>query len=647
MSDDYKVIKTWIKEAEFEVLVLVIPKDEVEDKLAYLARDKGNINKSFYEDFVIATCVANINQLLYHIRQSVNPPNLMEVRKEIMTKILEINSLLLPENLVINQNSVIKLKGKDGLKDNERPLVENKNWNLTYYDGTDGASEENLTEIDSDPVVEETKKNKRVPSEMKKIDDLSFEVIQQWWRRINKYIDIKKFNEGDIESILSQRFFHNKSSFETYIVSICVLNSEDLFILLDNMGVPSNIAPPILMHELYELCRDINDFLTYEKARDLFEDSGDNQKEQQPSAGKGRTPNRMSSHVQQQQTNKKKAKKKFKDVPKEDLLKLSDAMKVFVIGQDEAINQVVETVQRASVGLKDPVKPIGSFLFAGRTGVGKSETCKVLANELIKDRDNLITIDCSEYSADHEYSKLLGSPPGYIAYEQGGILTNAVTENPFSVVVFDEVEKASNKVHELMLQILDEGRLTDNKGNKVSFKDTIIIMTSNIGVSEVEEVKKTIGFGDVSILTEDKKTKAIDSAIKQKFKPEFINRIDSIVHFRSLEKDDYMRIIDIELYRLNDNLRTNDTEFKNLTLDFDKKVRSFVYKHGIDPDFGARPLKRCIEKEVSTPLASRLLRGDINNSDKVVVTVKNGKIDFNIKGAKPKEKSVELTTCKY
>jgi ATP-dependent Clp protease ATP-binding subunit ClpC len=316
-------------------------------------------------------------------------------------------------------------------------------------------------------------------------------------------------------------------------------------------------------------------------------------------------------------------------------------MKVFVIGQDDAVDQIVEAVQRASVGLKDPNKPIGSFLFAGRTGIGKTLATKVLADELIKDRNNLVTIDCSEYSADHEYAKLIGAPSGYVGHEQGGILTNAVIENPFSVVVFDEIEKASAKVHELMLQILEEGRLTDGKGQKVSFKDTIIIMTSNICVEEVDEVKKTIGFGDVATVTEEKKTKAIDGAIKKKFKPEFLNRIDSVVHFKNLTKKDYMRIIDIELYKLNDNLKSNDTEFKTLSLEFDSKIKAFVFKHGIDEDFGARPLKRCIEKEVSTPLAARLLRGDIGASEIVNVTVRRSKVDFDIE-EKPEDKEREF-----
>jgi ATP-dependent Clp protease ATP-binding subunit ClpC len=548
----------------------------------------------------------------------------MAIREQVMAKVLEFNPLLAPENLIINRNSVVKLKDEDGPKDGERLLTENKNWSTpSYYDDI-------LDQNDGDPDVSKsipTRKGKKAPTEMKNVEDLDYEVVKQWWDRIRQYVEVKKFDEEDMDSILSRRFFHNHRSFQTYIVTVCVVDSEGLFILLDDTGLPARVAPPVLMHEVYELCKDINPFLTYENAQELMEEEDEDDAIDNTPRRPG-VPNRMSSHARQNKLKKKKSKKLFKDVPKDDLLKLGDMMKMFVIGQDEAVDQIVEAVQRASVGLKDPQKPIGSFLFAGRTGIGKTLTTKVLADELIKDRNNLITIDCSEYSADHEYAKLIGAPSGYVGHESGGILTNAVLENPFSVVVFDEIEKASHKIHELLLQILEEGRLTDGKGQKVSFKDSIIIMTSNIGVTEVDDVKKTIGFGDVAKVTEEKKTKAIDGAIKKKFKPEFINRIDATVHFRSLTKKDYMRIIDIELYKLNDNLRSNDTEFKNLQLEFDKKAKAFVFKYGIDEDYGARPLKRCIEKEISTLLAARLLRGDIGVEDIVEVTAKRGKIEF-------------------
>ena len=644
---DYKVHKRWIESAEFEILILELPsrKAEVEDKLAFLARDKGNITRSYYEDFVIVTCIANINQMLYHMKQRLfDQKQLLEIREEVMANILSINPILMPDNLVINRNFVVKIKGKSGKKEDERLLIENKFWETSYYE--DIASKFEEEETSNKTEVEGPTEDKNTASKIvKSLDALNFETTRKWWKRINKYIDIKKFSKEDAVSILSHRFFHDRSSFQTYIVTICVIDSEDLFVMLDNMGVPERVAPITLMHEVYELCREVNPFLIYENAQDLSDEKDkENDSCEGPTDGKrGPNPNKMRSHASQQQTKKKKEKKRFKDVPKEELLRLAETMKLFVIGQGSAIDNIVSSIQRASVGLKDPAKPIGSFLFAGKTGCGKTKTTKVLADELIRDRDNLITIDCSEYSADHEYAKLIGSPNGYIGFEQGGILTNAVSENPFSVVVFDEVEKASTKVHDLMLQILEDGRLTDNKGQKVSFKDTIIIMTSNVGVLEVDSIKKTVGFGDVAKITEDKKNKSIEGAIKKKFKPEFINRIDSIVYFNDLTKEDYMKIIDIELYKLNENLRSNDTEYKELTLGFTDVVKDYIYIEGISEDFGARPLKRCIEKKVADKLATKLLSGDIPPQAVIEVGIESNEVTFKV-GLKEPDKDSEETT---
>lgn len=612
---NYEVHKAWAVEADFEILVLKIPSNELEDKLAYLAREKGVILKSFYEDFVIATCIANINQLLSHIKQQLtnNPPDLMKIREEIMGEILKINKDLAPSNLILNRNHVVKLKTKDILGDGEKLLTANKNWNASYYDEQPLNDQENP----GDDLLKNAEG-------IKDIESLEFSVVKKWWKRINQYIEIKKFFEKDIVSILNKKFFHNRSSFQTFVVSLCVVNSEDLFTMLDTMGIPGRVAPPILMHEVYNLCEITNPFLIYENAQKLSDEQLE--EEDQSSAYGGN----KTSMVGQAKKQRQRRQLKFRNVSKKDLLRLGDAMKISLVGQDEAVDEIVATIQRASVGLKDPIKPIGSFLFAGKTGCGKTLSAKVLADELIKERKNLVTIDCSEYSSDHEYSKLIGAPAGYIGYDQGGYLTNAVTENPFSVIVFDEIEKASSKVHELLLQVMDEGRLTDGKGKSVSFKNTVIIMTSNVGIEEVASIKSTIGFGDVAELTDMKQSKAISKAIKNKFKPEFINRIDSIVNFKSLTKKDYMRIIDIELYKLNDNLRHNATEYKNCELDFDNKVKGFIFRKGINKEYGARPLKRCIEKEVATPLAKKLLGEDAAVASKIMVGIVSGKISFNI-----------------
>jgi ATP-dependent Clp protease ATP-binding subunit ClpA len=639
MASEYKAHNVFLSEIDFEVLILEIPESEVDDRLTQLTSERGQISKSFYEDFIIASCIANINQLLYHINQRISSQqvDLMKIREELVNSIYGVNPLLDPKNLVINNNYVVKVKKTKTrrLKKDERWLVDNKNWDASYYDGLinqhnkDNKNDETNVSSDKDRQDSETSKGSNVPlsGSVKDLNSLEYEVVKIWWKRIGRYVEIKKFKEEDAESILKQRFFHNRTSFGTYIVSVCIKDFEDLFQFLDNLGIPQRVAPPILMNELYQLCQEVNGFLTFENAQEMAEEEfsdDDDSEANDPVRKKTTSQSSMGQYL------KKKPKRKFRDIPKEDLLKLSDNMKIFLIGQDKAIDDVTSAIQRASVGLKDPYRPIGSFLFAGRTGVGKTLATKVLADELIKGRDNMVVVDCSEYTADHEYSKLIGAPSGYVGYESGGFLTNAVIKNPFTVIVFDEIEKASNKVHDLLLQILEEGRLTDGKGKIANFRESIIIMTSNIGVNEIDDIKKTIGFGNVAKVTEGKKSKALDKALKNKFRPEFLNRIDSVVHFRSLSKKDYMRIIDIELYKLNDNLKANDTEFKNLTLKFDERIRRFIYKVGIDEEKGARPLRRAIEKHIATPLAKKLLEDETKDDSIITVSAYRGKVKLDI-----------------
>jgi len=626
-SGDYSVFKKYLEEAGFEVLILKIPVNEIEDKLAYLAKEKGQITKSYYEDFIIATCVANINQLLHHINQQMDdPPDLLKVREELMACIIDINTLLDPDNLILNKNFVIKIK--DGkLKVGEKLLTENKYWGVSYYEDISKLQETFEEEHKKFIEEDEDKESKQSKEDVNKtVEDLDNTITQKWWKRINKYINVKKFNEQDGDIILKQRYFHNRTSFNAYVVSKCIIDFEELFSYLDSLGVPARVAPPILMNELYQLCRSCNSFLTYERAQELSDQSERQPKTDNRHNGCGIKSTDAGSMSQYM---KKKSQKKFKDVPKKELLKLGDNMKVFLIGQDKAVDNLTQAIQRASVGLKDPYRPIGSFLFAGQTGIGKTFATKVLADELIKGRDNMITIDCSEYSSDHEYAKLIGAPAGYIGHDSGGILTNALITNPFTIVVFDEVEKASSKVHELLLQILEEGRLTDGKGNPVSFKDAVVVLTSNVGVREVGDIGKTIGFGDVAKITDDKRDSVISKALKNKFKPEFLNRLDNIIYFKSLVKKDYMKIIDIELYKLNDNLKNNDTDYKDVELKFDDKIKEFIYKKGIDEQYGARPLKRTIEKTISTPLAQKLLSEDIRDVN-IYVGLDKEKVIFNI-----------------
>jgi ATPases with chaperone activity, ATP-binding subunit len=231
------------------------------------------------------------------------------------------------------------------------------------------------------------------------------------------------------------------------------------------------------------------------------------------------------------------------------------------------------------------------------------------------------------------------SPNGYIGFEQGGMLTNAVKKQPFSVILFDEIEKASEKVHQLLLQVMDAGRLTDGKGQLVLFKDVVLIMTSNLGVKELRAVCKTIGFGDRSKVTSDKRFMALDEAINKTFKPEFVNRISATVHYDILYKESYLKIIQLELDKLKENLKLNKTMYSSLDLRFDKSVIKFLYRDGIDENMGARPLKRTIEKEVSTPLAKTLLTIEDPHNYAVKVSVKKGELYIDVKEKVGKDKT--------
>lgn len=615
MTDNvnYEVHEFYCELIDFTLVIAEINKEDIEDKLTFFVKDDGLIAKVLYDDYLIATCIANINQVLYHIGTEAVAANLdfLALRSQMLEAILDKNPSLAYDNIVINKNHVLKLK-TDEVQEDAINLADNPLWD---YMPEAIPSDKELTEgfVDQDGnALSNT--------------NTTYEVKDRWWKRIGRYVTVKVFNEKDLAKLLNGRFFHSSVSFNTFVVTLCIEDFESLFQLLENMGIPARVSPPLLMKELYDICQTCNPFLTYENAQELAN------KDKKSSECQECAPNKktMSGATAMDQFANKvdKKKKVFADVPEEDLLNLATNMKVSLIGQDKVVHSLTDAIQRASVGLKDPVKPIGSFLFAGSTGCGKSLTGKILANELIKDRDNLITIDCSEYSADHEYSKLIGAPNGYQGYENGGLLTNAIIENPFSVVVFDEIEKASSKIYQLLLQVLEEGRLTDNKGTKVSFKDTVIILTSNIGVENIANISKTIGFGDVNVVTEDKKEKAIEKALKQKFKPEFLNRLDEVIYFNDLTKEDYFRIIDIELFKLNTNLQSNKTKYKDIEIFFDKKVCDFIYEKGITKEYGARPLKRAIERYISTPLAVQLLKGITDTN--TIVTVSTDKKGENV-----------------
>ncbi|MDA3881726.1 MAG: ATP-dependent Clp protease ATP-binding subunit [Bacteroidales bacterium] len=286
------------------------------------------------------------------------------------------------------------------------------------------------------------------------------------------------------------------------------------------------------------------------------------------------------------------------------LLKMYDVIKNSIVGQDEAIKQIVKAIQRNRAGLKDPRKPIGSFIFLGPTGVGKTQLAKVLSEYLFDSRDALIRIDMSEYMEKFAVSRLVGAPPGYVGYEEGGQLTEKIRRKPYSVVLLDEIEKAHPDVYHILLQILDEGHLTDSFGRKVDFKNTIIIMTSNIGTRELSEFGSNVGFSAKSKEDQynDYSKSVVEKSLKKAFAPEFLNRIDDLIQFNTLTKKEINKIIDIELQDLFKRVHE-----LNISLSLTKAARDFIVDKGYDPKFGARPLKRAIQKYLEDPMAEFML----------------------------------------
>lgn len=304
----------------------------------------------------------------------------------------------------------------------------------------------------------------------------------------------------------------------------------------------------------------------------------------------------------------------------EKLINMEERLKRRVIGQDEAISVVSNAIRRARAGLQDPNRPIGSFIFLGPTGVGKTELSKALAEFLFDDERAMIRIDMSEYMEKHTVSRLIGAPPGYVGYEEGGYLTEAVRRKPYSVILLDEIEKAHSDVFNILLQILDDGRLTDGQGRTVDFKNTVIIMTSNIGSQWITELTDK---------DEEEMRRRVTEAMKASFKPEFLNRVDDIVIFNRLGIGEIKKIVDIQIENLKKILKD-----KKLNLEITDNAKELLAKEGFDPVYGARPLKRVIQNKVQNVLAMKLLNGEIKEGDTIIIDVTGPEgrmLDFRVK----------------
>jgi ATP-dependent Clp protease ATP-binding subunit ClpB len=313
---------------------------------------------------------------------------------------------------------------------------------------------------------------------------------------------------------------------------------------------------------------------------------------------------------------------------REKLLHLEDHLHQRVVGQEEAITAVADAIRRSRAGLQDPRKPIGSFIFLGTTGVGKTELAKALAEYLFDDESMMTRIDMSEYQEKHTVSRLVGAPPGYVGYEEGGQLTEAVRRKPYSVVLLDEIEKAHPDVWNVLLQVLDDGRLTDNKGRVVNFKNTIIIMTSNIGSHLIMDAFEGVEEHNVETATEKARVEVMN-LLRQTIRPEFLNRVDEIIMFQPLLRKEIRGIVQIQLQHLKEMVAQSgiDLRFSDYAIDY-------LSEQGFDPQFGARPLKRLIQKEIVNQLSKRILAGDVDKAQPVLVDVFDNMVVFRNDAAK-------------
>lgn len=621
--------KVYIAEFNLEVEVGVVPSNSTSRFLSSLEVG-STISKPNYEDFLLTSLIKDLPELMKPYMDDAQSERLL--RQQLLAKIYTFNTKLDPKCVVIHNNRL--MHQIDSLRSggpSEPVLTANPGW-ISSIKGDIFVDPDSVGSL-IEEIWEDAKKDVNREYFLSKVGVLDMEIpvlhLEANFDMSSLIVDfVLKRCQGDLR--LAQQ---NNRFWMGYVIALCIPRIEEIIHALSKANYISSYTDQVIHTQLYLAVTRVNPELEWEHIDWSVLESATlsaprDEIQSRVSQAVNRTPVAQSLRSSREEAEAEKPK--FRDVSYEKILTLSEKIKTRIRGQDPSVDALCEAIAIARVGLRGDKRPIGAFLFTGKTGVGKTELAKVLADELT-DRDP-IRIDCSEYQQPHEISKIFGSPPGYAGYEDDSKNPHASTppstvarklqENPFSVVLFDEIEKADPAINNVLLQIMDEGHVTTGRGDIVSFNNAVVILTSNIGTDEAEEVCKAnkLGFGEDSedkcALTEE----TINAAIKTRFKPEFRNRLSEIIIFNSLSREVCREIVDVLLNKTKYNLE----KAQHISISWDDSVRDAVLKDGYSEDYGARELERSIQKLIELPLAKYILNSSYISTDSVTDELEEG-----------------------